>query len=91
MRTVRRTSAWQRTSAPELAIAVAESGSRVTGQKSCTDTEYAMHFTQHALRYFDQLYNGARRMTPRDFDAEDLVQETMLRAYGGYLSLPPGN
>ena len=65
-------------------------GSRVTGQKSYTDTEYAMHFTQHALRYFDQLYNGARRMTPTRFDAEDLVQETMLRAYGGYRSYRQG-
>jgi RNA polymerase sigma-70 factor (ECF subfamily) len=65
-------------------------GSLMTGQKSRTDTEYAMHFAQHALRYLDQLYSGARRMTSTRFDAEDLVQETMLRAYGGYQSYRQG-
>ena len=36
------------------------------------------------MPYMDQLYGAARRMTRNAADAEDLVQETYLRAYKGY-------
>ena len=36
------------------------------------------------MPYMDQLYGAARRMTRNADDAEDLVQETYLRAYKGY-------
>ena len=36
------------------------------------------------MPYMDQLYGAARRMTRNDAAAEDLVQETYLRAYKGF-------
>lgn len=36
------------------------------------------------MPYMDQLYGAARRMTRNAADAEDLVQETYLRAYKGF-------
>lgn len=47
-------------------------------------------FLDQALGYLDQLYNGARRLTTTRFDAEDLVQETMLRAYSSFGSYRDG-
>ena len=41
-------------------------------------------FTQEAMQYAPQLYSAALRMTRSKTDAEDLVQETYLRAYRGY-------
>ena len=36
------------------------------------------------MPFMDQLYGAARRMTRNDANAEDLVQETYLRAYKGF-------
>jgi len=47
-------------------------------------SELAVRFVNDALPYLDQLYASARRMTRNTVDAEDLVQETMLRAYAGF-------
>ncbi len=41
-------------------------------------------FADQAMEYMDQLYSAARRMTRNAADAEDLVQETYLRAYRGF-------
>ncbi len=41
-------------------------------------------FQQDALPLLDSLYAGALRMTRNPQDAEDLVQETMLRAYRAF-------
>ena len=41
-------------------------------------------FAELAMPYMDQLYSGALRMTRNPSDAEDLVQETYLRAYRGF-------
>ena len=41
-------------------------------------------FQQDALPLLDSLYAGALRMTRNPADAEDLVQETMLRAYRAF-------
>ena len=38
-------------------------------------------FERDAVPLLDLLYGGARRMTRNRSDAEDLVQDTMLRAY----------
>jgi len=41
-------------------------------------------FADEAMQYMDALYAAAMRMTRNPADAEDLVQETYLRAYRGY-------
>src|ERR1700750_1182212 len=49
-----------------------------------SDSDYAQHFIEQAMPFLDQLYSGARRLTASQFDAEDLVQETMLSGYKGF-------
>jgi RNA polymerase sigma-70 factor (ECF subfamily) len=41
-------------------------------------------FAELAMPFMDSLYAGAMRMTRNAADAEDLVQETYLRAYRGF-------
>jgi RNA polymerase sigma-70 factor (ECF subfamily) len=41
-------------------------------------------FADAAMQYMDQLYSAALRMTRNAADAEDLLQETYMRAYKGY-------
>jgi RNA polymerase sigma-70 factor (ECF subfamily) len=47
-------------------------------------------FQDEALPLLDSLYAGALRMTRNPADAEDLVQETMLRAYRSFDRFEPG-
>jgi RNA polymerase sigma-70 factor, ECF subfamily len=47
-------------------------------------------FQETALPLLDSLYAGALRMTRNPPDAEDLVQETMLRAYRSFDRFQPG-
>ncbi len=41
-------------------------------------------FSDQAMEYMPQLYGAAMRMTRNPSDAEDLVQETYLKAYRGF-------
>jgi RNA polymerase sigma-70 factor (ECF subfamily) len=47
-------------------------------------------FTAQAMEYMPSLYSAALRMTRNAADAEDLVQETYLRAYRGFESFEQG-
>jgi RNA polymerase sigma-70 factor (ECF subfamily) len=47
-------------------------------------------FTAQAMEYMPSLYSAALRMTRNAADAEDLVQETYLRAYRGFGSFQEG-
>ncbi len=47
-------------------------------------------FETDAMQYAPQLYSAAMRMARNPSDAEDLVQETFLRAYRGYGSFEAG-
>ena len=47
-------------------------------------------FTAQAMEYMPSLYSAALRMTRNPSDAEDLVQETYLRAYRGFDSFEQG-
>ena len=47
-------------------------------------------FHDEALPLLDSLYGAALRMTRNPADAEDLVQETMLRAYRAFDRFEPG-
>ena len=48
------------------------------------EQEQAWDFEKAAMPYVDSLYNTAYRMTRNSEDAEDLVQETYLKAYKYY-------
>ena len=48
------------------------------------DPELTARFVNDALPHLSQLSDRARRLTCNGVDAEDLVQETMLRAYAGF-------
>ena len=50
----------------------------------------AMSFDQEIRPYLDQLYPTALRMTRNPADAEDLVQETLTKAYTAYHQFTPG-
>jgi RNA polymerase sigma-70 factor, ECF subfamily len=47
-------------------------------------------FAEEAMQYAPQLYSAALRMTRNQADAEDLLQETYLRAYRGYAGFTEG-
>jgi RNA polymerase sigma-70 factor (ECF subfamily) len=47
-------------------------------------------FATSAMQFAPQLYNAALRMTRNRADAEDLVQETYLRAYRSYATFEEG-
>jgi RNA polymerase sigma-70 factor (ECF subfamily) len=54
-----------------------------------TDAALAERFQRDAVPLVGQLFTGALRLTRNRADAEDLVQETMLRAYIGFGSFRP--
>ncbi len=55
-----------------------------------TDAELTSRFERDAIPMLDQLYGGALRMTRNPADAEDLLQETMVKAYAGFRSFREG-
>jgi RNA polymerase sigma-70 factor (ECF subfamily) len=55
-----------------------------------TPEQRAERFERDAMPMVDQLYAAALRMTRNPADAEDLVQETVLKAYSSFASFTPG-
>jgi RNA polymerase sigma-70 factor (ECF subfamily) len=52
--------------------------------------EQDIRFEQDVMPYFGQLYPTALRMTRNASDAEDLVQETFVKAYAAFHQFKPG-
>jgi len=52
--------------------------------------EVSARFERDAMQYLDQLYGAAMRMTRNPADAEDLVQETYLKAFAAFSSFTEG-
>ncbi len=52
--------------------------------------ERSVRFERDAMAYLDQLYGAAMRMTKNPTDAEDLVQETYLKAFAAFDSFTEG-
>ncbi len=55
-----------------------------------TDEDRAARFERDALPFLDQLYGAALRMTRNPADAEDLVQETFVKAFSAFSSYTDG-
>jgi RNA polymerase sigma-70 factor (ECF subfamily) len=55
-----------------------------------TEAQRAARFERDAMPLLDQLYGAALRMTRNAPDAEDLVQETYLKAYSAFKSFKQG-
>jgi RNA polymerase sigma-70 factor (ECF subfamily) len=55
-----------------------------------TEEQRAERFERDAMPLLDQLYAAALRMTRNPADAEDLVQETYLKAYAAFASFAKG-
>jgi RNA polymerase sigma-70 factor (ECF subfamily) len=62
------------------------------GRAPVTETpdERTVRFEQDALRYLDQLYSAALRMTRNPADAEDLVQDAFTKAFASFHQYQPG-
>ncbi len=55
-----------------------------------TPEERVARFDRDAMQYLDQLYGAAMRMTRNPADAEDLVQETYMKAFAAFASFTEG-
>jgi RNA polymerase sigma-70 factor (ECF subfamily) len=67
---------------------VAESIARAENGE--TDAQRQSRFERDALPFLDQLYAAAMRMTRNPSDAEDLLQETFLKAYAAFRQFEQG-
>ncbi|MGV9797058.1 sigma-70 family RNA polymerase sigma factor [Mycobacterium sp. NPDC003449] len=56
-----------------------------------TSARDAARFVETTLPFIDQIERGARRLTNNGYDAEDLVQETLLKAYTGFHTFQDGS
>jgi len=57
---------------------------------AAVDDDLGQRFTEQAMPLLDQLYAAALRMTRNPADAEDLVQETFLKAFAAFGSFTQG-
>jgi RNA polymerase sigma-70 factor (ECF subfamily) len=64
-------------------------GTAVPQERESVD-ERAARFERDAMPLIDQLYGAALRMTRNPADAEDLVQETFLKAYSAFHTFRAG-
>jgi len=65
-------------------------GTREVSPVEETQQERAARFERDALPFLDQLYAAALRMTRHPADAEDLVQETFVRAFSSFHQFTEG-
>ncbi|XCB30710.1 sigma-70 family RNA polymerase sigma factor [Arcanobacterium hippocoleae] len=54
------------------------------------ETDALARFESEALVYLDQLYSAALQLTRKPQDAEDLVQDTYLKAFAAFHQYKPG-
>lgn len=70
------------TETPEIVDGVQDDGSIV--RTELTDAERARLFEEQAMPFADRLFGAAMRYTRDPIDAQDLVQEAMVKAYRSY-------
>lgn len=71
-------------------MADARSGDGATVRRPLSDRERREAFVREAVPYLDQMYSAALRYTRNPADAEDLVQETFIKAYDRFHQFRPG-
>ncbi|MFZ1162406.1 MAG: sigma-70 family RNA polymerase sigma factor [Mycobacterium sp.] len=74
----------------DIAAQADVSDGSVRSRSNETDAALTARFERDAIPLLDQLYGGALRMTRNPADAEDLLQETMVKAYAGFRSFKEG-
>jgi RNA polymerase sigma-70 factor (ECF subfamily) len=76
--------------APELGTSSdgPSDGGRAPSDESVEERQ--ARFVADAIPLLDTMYAGALRLTRNPADAEDLVQETFLRAYNAFHQFEPG-
>ncbi len=79
---------------PARVVSGARSGDRSPQEVATTETETSeqrsARFERDALPFLDQLYSAALRMTRNPADAEDLVQETFVKAFAAFHQFQEG-
>jgi RNA polymerase sigma-70 factor, ECF subfamily len=75
---------------PRPAVPTENAERAAVDQESETAEERAARFERDAMPLIDQLYGAALRMTRNPADAEDLVQETFLKAYSAFHTFRAG-
>lgn len=62
----------------------------IHSERTAQESDLKRRFEAEALQYLDQLYAAAMGMTRNRADAEDLVQETFVKAYAAFHRFEPG-
>lgn len=75
---------------PTSAGSFTDTASEGIGVVEESGAELAERFERDALPMLDQLYGAAVRMTRNPADAEDLVQETFIKAFSAFASFKEG-
>jgi len=75
---------------PVRARAAVDSGRGVGAVAEETSEQRRARFERDALPFLDQLYSAALRMTRNPADAEDLVQETFVKAFAAFHQFQEG-
>lgn len=75
---------------PRLSWSAMTKTSAESAAEPAAASERADRFEREAMQYLDQLYGAAMRMTRNPADAEDLVQETYLKAFAAFDSFTEG-
>ena len=75
-----------------ITVGVSSSGRSTKGIRvgEALQADNRERFEREAMPFIDQLYGAALRMTRNAADAEDLVQETFLKAYAAFHQFEPG-
>ncbi len=78
---------WSNMATEGISVEEVEPKAQATAESA---TELTERFERDALPMLDQLYGAALRMTRNPADAEDLVQETYVKAYTAFRSFREG-